>query len=206
MVISLAHDKGGVGKTTISTNLIVQLLQDHKSINVIDLDPKRHLTKFVTRRDDPRINLLEFGSTKDLISILENNSSILLIDVGGLDSDQTRTAIVYSNRVITPLADSQIELDGLIEFKKVIKDLQAVRSDLRATVLFNRIHPKTNKTLLDLREFLKGQEDIFNVFDTVIRDRAAYKVAYAAAKSVTEITGAAKAATEIYNLTKEIQQ
>lgn len=203
-IISVAHDKGGVGKTTISTNIIVQLLQEHETVNAIDLDPKKHLTKFLMRRKDPRINLLEFADTKELVKLFDKNKGILIIDVGGLDSDQTRTAIAYSNRVITPLADSQIELDGLMEFRKVIKSLQTARADLRATILLNRIHPKTNNSIIDLREFIEQQHEVFEIFDTVVRDRAAYKTAYGEGKSVGEITGAAKAATEIYNLVKEL--
>ena len=203
-IISVAHDKGGVGKTTIATNILVQLLQDHKQINAIDLDPKKHLTKFLLRRQDDRIKLLDFSSTKELIKIFDDNEGVLIVDVGGLDSDQTRTAIVYSDRVVTPLADSQIELDGLMEFKKVIKVLQSARPDLRATILLNRIHPKTNKSIVDLKEYMQTQTDVFNIFDTVVRDRAAFKVAYGDGKSVSEISGAAKAATEIYNLVKEL--
>ncbi|MGE4396077.1 MAG: AAA family ATPase [Sulfurimonas sp.] len=203
-IISVAHDKGGVGKTTIATNIIVQLLQQHKSIDVIDLDPKKHLTRFLARRQDPRIKLFEFNGIKELRKLFDNNKGILIIDVGGLDSDQTRNAIAYSDVVITPLSDSQIELDGLMEFKKVIRSLQAARADLRATILLNRIHPNTNKTIEQLKEFIQQQPEVFKVFDTVVRDRAAYKNAYGEGKGVGEIGGADKAAEEIFNLVKEL--
>lgn len=203
-IISVAHDKGGVGKTTIATNLIVQLLNKYETINVIDLDPKNHLSLFLKRRDDKRINQLAFTNTKELQQLLENNQGILVIDVGGMDTDQTRSAIVYSDKVITPLADSQIELDGLMMFKKVIESLQKVRADLRVSVLLNRINPRTSKSIVELRSFIRGQSEVFECFDTVVRDRAAYKVAYGEGKGVYELQGADKAATEIYNLTKEI--
>ena len=184
----------------------MQLLHEHKgeTIQVIDLDPKHHLTLFLKRRADPRVQQLHFKDTKELRSLLENSSGTLIIDVGGMDTDQTRSAIVYSDRVITPLADSQIELDGLMMFKQVIQALQKIRPDLRVSVLLNRIHPKTNKSVEDLREFIAGQSEVFNIFDTVIRDRAAFKVAYGEAKGVREINAADKAATEIYNLIREL--
>lgn len=203
-IISIAHDKGGVGKTTIATNIIVQLLQDHETINVMDLDTKKHMTRFLGRRGDKRIKLLEFESTKDLRKLLEDSTGVLVIDVGGMDTDQTRSAIAYSDLVITPLADSQIELDGLMDFKNVVKSIQRIRSDLRVTVLLNRIHPSTNKSIGEIKEYISKQEDTFKMFDTVVRDRAAYKSAYSEAKGVYEISGAEKAATEMYNLMKEI--
>jgi len=204
-VISVAHDKGGVGKTTIATNLIVQMLQKYKKVNVIDLDPKHHLSLFLKRRNDKRINQLAFNDTKRLKDILENNEELLIIDVGGMDTDQTRIAIIYSDLVVTPLSDSQIELDGLIMFKNVITALQSVRSDLKATVLLNRINPRSSNSIKELKEFVATQDDSFNMFNTVIRDRAAYKEAYSKGLGVYELTGAEKAQTEIYNLIKEIQ-
>jgi len=204
-VISVAHDKGGVGKTTIATNLIVQMLHKYKKVNVIDLDPKHHLSLFLKRRNDKRINQLAFNDTKGLKDILENNEELLIIDVGGMDTDQTRIAIIYSDLVVTPLSDSQIELDGLIMFKNVITALQSVRSDLKATVLLNRINPRSSNSIKELKEFVATQDDSFNMFNTVIRDRAAYKEAYSKGLGVYELTGAEKAQTEIYNLIKEIQ-
>ena len=204
MIISVAHDKGGVGKTTISTNIITMLSRAHE-VSAVDLDPKHHLSTFLKRRGDPKIKQLSYKGTKDLVAQLEKNEGILIADVGGLDSDLTRYMIAYSDLVITPLADSQIEIDGLMQFKEVIKSLQSARADLRATVLLNRIHPMSNKTVTQLREYIAAQPEVFNMFDTVIRDRAAYKNAYSAAQGVYEY-GDAKASTEIHNLIQEITQ
>lgn len=203
-IIVIAHDKGGVGKTTIATNLVVQLVREYGKVRVLDLDPKKHMSIFLKRRGDANIENVSYKDTKELREILKNNDGKLVVDVGGMDSDQTRTAIIYGDTVITPLSDSQIELDGLLMFKEVIKELQQVNPKLRIKVLLNRIHPSTNKSITALRNFLRTQSDVFECFDTVIRDRAAFKVAYGEGKGVYELSGADKAATEIYNLSKEL--
>ena len=143
MIISVAHDKGGVGKTTTATNLIIELSK-LVEVSALDIDPKKHFTRFLSRRKDDNIKLLDFETVQELRTILENNEGVLVIDVGGMDSDITRNAIAFSDKIITPLADSMIELDGLNEFKKVIQSLQKANPDLKSTVLMHRVHPNTN--------------------------------------------------------------
>lgn len=206
--IAVAHDKGGVGKTTTTTNIVVQLLEHVKTVQVLDLDPKKHLTRFFSRRKDERIKLLDFSTVKELRAILEANKGILVMDIGGMDSDMTRNAIAYSNRVVTPLADSLIELDGLNEFKKVIKSLQSANPELKSTVLMHRVHPNsnidTNVDITLIRDYVAKNKDIFDIFETVIRYRAAYKHAYAESKSVYELDKMSAAAAEIQQLIKEL--
>ena len=175
---------------------------------MLDIDPKKHLTKFLTRRKDPRIELLTFDNIQELREILTSNKGVLVMDIGGFDTDVTRNAIAYSDRVVTPLADSQIELDGLNEFKKVVKSLQSANEDLKSTVLLHRVNPRTNvdtnADVLAIKEYVQGNSDIFDMFDTVIRYRATYKHAYAANKNVVELDKDSPAATEIKNLIKEL--
>ena len=207
MIISVAHDKGGVGKTTTATNLIIELSK-LVEVSALDIDPKKHLTRFLSRRKDDKIKLLDFETVQELRTILENNEGVLVIDVGGMDSDITRNAIAFSDKIITPLADSMIELDGLNEFKKVIQSLQKANPDLKSTVLMHRVHPNTNiSTNSDIKlihNYVSSNHDVFDIFETVIRYRAVYKLAYASNSSVCEIDKNSAASKEIRQLIKEI--
>jgi chromosome partitioning protein len=207
-IIAIAHDKGGVGKTTTATNIIVELLNYVDEISVIDLDPKKHLTWFVATRKDPRIKLLTFETVADLRKLLENNKGVLVMDVAGLDSDLTRNAIAYSDRVITPVLNSQIELNGLNQFKSVISSLQRANPDLRSSVLLHRINPRTNidknEDISMIRKYIENNSDIFELLETVIRYRVPYQTAYGYSQGVAELDSKSAAAQEIKSLIKEL--
>lgn len=203
MIISVAHDKGGVGKTTIASNLVAHYAAT-QTIDAIDLDPKGHLTRFLSRRHDDHVRQQHVRDTAALRKAVETDR-LMIIDIGGMDTDLTRHAIAYSDLIITPVADSQVEVDGLIDFAGVIRRLRSARPDLRATVLLNRVHPAAKRSVELLREFVSDRDEL-EIFRTIIRDRADWKNAYASAKSVAEYQLAGKAAAEFSELLKEIEE
>jgi chromosome partitioning protein len=117
MIISVAHTKGGVGKSTIAWNLATQL-ESKYNIEIIDLDFQKTLTYTNEFRDKP-FKVRNFDNLKDLNKYIakDNDARISIIDVGGFDSDINRMSIIMSDIVITPVSDSGTELLGLMRFE-----------------------------------------------------------------------------------------
>ena len=207
--IGVIHQKGGVGKTTLSCNTAVALAAQGYKVKVVDLDMQKSLLYFNSLRESnglPGLNVSGVASVAELKNIIDENNrtgGVLIIDVGGYDSELSRISAVVADLIITPVSDSAIELVGLVSFRNILREIRKHKKDLVASVLLNRVHVATSKSLTDIFEFVAENQE-FNMMSTIIRDRADFKKAYEAGKSVIEYNAKSNAASELTALIKEI--
>jgi chromosome partitioning protein len=192
-VIVIAHQKGGVGKSTVAANLAVEI--DKKTtLNVVDLDTQKSLSYFNSLRKESGLkefNITNANSSEELKKLINKNEDVLLIDVGGFDSDVNRIAMLGADLIITPVSDSGVELVGLLAFRNILRDIREHRQDLVASVLLNRIHPSATTSLDSITNFINENCE-FSKLNSVLRDRVDYKHAFDSGKSVIEYKGKAK--------------
>jgi chromosome partitioning protein len=202
-IIVLAHQKGGVGKSTIASNLAVELSKRCK-LSILDLDMQKSLTYFNSLRKKnglKEFNIMHADGITEVKNAINNNKDVLLIDVGGFDSDVNRIAILGADLIITPVSDSGIELVGLLSFRAILREIRKHRPDLKASILLNRVNVRAGSSLDEIFDFISNNQE-FDKLSTILRDRADYKRAFDSGKSVIEYNG--KAIEEMENLIKEI--
>jgi chromosome partitioning protein len=202
MIIVVAHQKGGVGKSTIAANLCVYL-----EAPAIDLDYQRSVSIFAQNRRATALAPLAVSAIEtfaDLKKALTDAQDDIIVDCGGFDSDLNRLAIVAADIIVTPVGDSSLELHGLIRFGEILKDIrQSTKNDIKAFVLLNRVHSFANASLETLRKEI-SQMDAFVPLDSDLRDRADYKRAFAVGKSVGEFARSSAADMEMQALIREL--
>lgn len=206
-VITIAHQKGGVGKSTIALNLAVELGKKYP-LSVIDLDYQKSISIFNENRKEVGLNplnIISVESQKELMNIIDNADGIILIDSGGFDSDLNRISILGADIIITPLSNNLIEIYGLEAFKKILIDLKRIRSDIKSNILLNNVNPQITKSIEELKEYIKSNSQFFNMFETILRRRVDFAKSFETGKSVVEIDGSSKASKELDNLIREIE-
>lgn len=213
-VVVVAHQKGGVGKSTIASNLTVAFTEIYgKDFLAIDIDNQASLMYFNEVRKENGLSILpikrvDFKDKKAreiLTNHINENEGVLLIDAGGFDSDLNRLVLMGADLIITPVSESGIELAGLQLFQKTIKEVREQRGDnIKATVLLNRVHIfATGKSLDEIFDFA-NLADEFNIFETIIRDRGEIRKSYDEGLSVLELMNS-NAADEFKKLIGEIK-
>lgn len=203
-IITVAHQKGGVGKSTIASNLAVELSKI-MSVEVVDLDMQKSISYFNSVRSTDQLSIKYASSFDELKQIVNNNKHCLIIDVGGFDSDLNRAAILAADFLLTPVSDSTIELVGLLSFKNIMQEVRKIRPELTASVLLNRVHVKTNTALNEINNFINENSE-FSLMSNILRDRVEFKKAFELGKSVNEYSKNGKAANEINSLINEIKK
>jgi len=202
VIITVAHQKGGVGKSTIATNLAVEM-----KLPVIDLDSQHscYLFSLLREREHGKQLSVYIPETVDEFEkvLRELNGRNLIIDSGGYDNDLNRYALLVSDLVITPVAPSQIEVFGLLKFAEIVREALKISPNLRVFVLINNADPRSSKENRELERFIESEEN-FNLFKTKLYRRADYRRAYSEGLSVCEYNPGGKACREVSAFVSEL--
>lgn len=203
-VIAVGHRKGGVGKTTTAINVAVEL-QRKKDVVVVDLDDQRQFTKFNNKRSK-KLTMKDIRSKSELEQFLRSYDGVVIIDLGGYDSELARSAMVLSDLIIVPLSGTDNDIHGLIEFTKIIKKIQEVQKAymIECCILTNRVHARDKSTQRRFKEFCADHEG-FDAFDTIISQNMIHANMLSSGKNAVELTNKDHTAyKQVKSLAKEI--
>ena len=201
MIITVAHQKGGVGKSTIASNLTVEM-----QVPVIDLDSQHSCYLFSMLRKEQGKTLQVFTpeTVEEIKQILKDvDNGNVVIDSGGYDNDLNRFALLISDVVITPVSPSQIEVFGLLKFEEIIKEAKKYNPSLTAHVVINNADSRSSEENRKLQQFVE-EDNNFELLKTKVYRRADYRRAYSEGLSVCEYNPEGKACREIKTLISEI--
>ena len=209
MIITLSHQKGGVGKSTIAWNLAVHFSKLLPT-TIIDLDIQQSLTQTNEIRKSMQLEPLsikQIKSADDLALHIQNDTDkeITIIDSGGFDSAYNRIAISGSDMLITPVSDKPFDLMGLQKYEEILKSLSEIQGEIiKTNIVFNNLNPAM-KNFGDLIEFICMSEH-FELLTSVLRQRVDIAHSIGVGKSIKEYRVFSKADREFDELFEEVQK
>jgi len=184
MIYTIAHTKGGVGKSTLTWNIITALQKEGKDFICIDLDHQRtiyNINQYI--REDNKMEVYTADDTTTLSKLLENNSDkTIIIDTGGNGDELNKRAIYAADKIITPIgSDSITEAIGFKKFEAILHELKTPP----IYIAFCNIFHGTNK-FDDILEVVRSYPKT-NILNTVIRTRTNYKKSMGTGLGVVEL-------------------
>lgn len=209
MILTISHQKGGVGKSTIAWNIAVHFSKLLPT-TIIDLDTQQSLTQTNQIRESvglEPLKIMQISNASELAQYIEKDSQkrLTIIDSGGFDSAFNRVAIVGSDMLITPVSDKPFDLMGLQKYEEILKSLSAIQKEtIKTNILFNNLNPAM-KNFGDLIEFICSSEH-FELMTSVLRQRVDISNSIGVGKSVKEYRIFSKADREFDELFEEIQK
>lgn len=219
MIITVAHQKGGTGKSTLATNIAGML-----GATMLDLDkqhssalwnhvrhmatPTESLDVYVLKGSGellPTAKALSETAIKELCGTYKNHpEKILVIDTAGFDASINRLAIIMADMVITPVSPSQIELFGLQTFQRIINEAnRSLQTKIPCYVVLNNVVESSKTHLENVLEWVKSK-DTFALLNTRLGRRVDFQRAYEEGLTVVEYNHRNKGAKEIAALVAEI--
>ena len=208
MIILVGGLKGGTGKSTIATNIATCLAHKKHSILLVDGNPlQKTSSNWAERREEnnlPHITCVEkSGNIRNAIKELAGKFEYIVIDTGGQDSKEFRTAMLAANLIITPVRASQADIETLLFVSQLLDEARDLNPELNAIVVITNAstNPKVKSTE-ETKALIKNIEGI-KVAKSIIYQRKAYEDAIPTGAGVVELDDK-KASTEIKKLVKEI--
>jgi chromosome partitioning protein len=208
MIVLLGGEKGGTGKSTLATNLAACLAQQGCDVILVDTDIQRTAANWVDRRnllhDAPTVHCAERrGSVFQFLRDLTKRYEQVIVDAGGRDSEELRTALVAAHQVYVPLRASQPDLETSLHMNELVDLARGMNSVLEARVLI--CMAPTNPAIHETAEAQELLTDLssFTASAVTISERKAYRDAMAEGRGVIELNND-KAKAEIMALVQEI--
>lgn len=207
-VISLAHSKGGVSKSTMAWNLAIALRMLGFRVALTDLDIQQFtISKTAMARTasgyEP-FEVLTASSIDELSAITQSDDyDIVLIDVGGYDYDLGRVAISLSDRIVVPISEESTEILGFTSFLGSLKTISEHTPLPPIMIAITRAHARAKAF-----NGVKSAAALWpsaTIAETITRRRAVYSASMGHGFGVTELAVRhPEAADETYRLAREV--
>ena len=159
MIIIVGCNKGGAGKTTIATNLVVGLAQQGKDICLVDADPQRSAARWHRDREEaghkPEITLIEkLDNLSSTLRTLDSKFDVIIVDVAGRNSREMITGAAVADVIIAPHQASQLDLDTLVELQQQTIRIRDLNPNLKVYVYHAMASTNARVKDSERREFL----------------------------------------------------
>lgn len=200
MIIVVGNTKkGGVGKSTIATNLAVDLDRAGKSVEILDLDPENTASfDFIVARKYSKIHC-EVIETPQQLMDRDYDTNFTIIDIGGVESDLTTVAIALADKLVIPFRMSSKDLKALGSFIAWLENLYDGEAEVPDMYLVPNFAGSSSGTKQRIKNDLESLINNGYKFGTILTNRNSYMNSADTGQSVTEY-GDTTAAGEIFIL------
>ena len=204
MIVGIANQKGGVGKTTLSVNLAAALARTGARVLLIDADPQGSALDWAAARETaPLFSVVGLPRPtvhKDLTGIAKGYDHVV-IDGPPRVTDLARAGILASDGVLIPVQPSPYDIWAADEVVKLIEEARVFKENLKATFVVNR---KITNTAIgrDVGEALAAYN--LPTLSASITQRVVFAEAVAQGKAVFEIDPEGQAANEVEAVKNEL--
>jgi chromosome partitioning protein len=181
-IVGIIQVKGGVGRSTIATNLAA-VFSEREATALIDCDLPQGTSAswYAVRRSElppTNLTLATVHDYRELVTKakeLSGNHRYLIIDAPPRIAEMTRAIIVMSTLCLVPLGASAAEIWSTADLIKTINAAREYRADIDVRIVWNRFRAHTREAV-DLSEAARSELGLKE-----LRTRLGYRVAYSEA-------------------------
>lgn len=201
MKVVVGGIKGGSGKTTLATNLVVMRAAEGKKVLFVDADEQKSATDWVDQRQgdsiETRWTTIQLGGDKVHVQLnkMVPDYDDIIVDVGGRNTQSQISAISAADLLILPFKPRSLDIWTLPKVKALISQIKIVNPNLISIAVVNQADPRG----VDNQETLALLSDCPDLIccPHIIGYRKAFGNAASNGLGVVEISGDSKSIQEV---------
>ena len=200
--ISFVTQKGGSGKSTLTSSLAVAAHEAGERVFVIDMDPQQSLVKWAEMRglDDVPVNAVTAGRLPATLAALEKNGfTLVLIDTAGAEGVSSIAAMKAADLGVIPSRPNIFDLWASEQTRATLKQLRG-----EFVFVLNQCPPA--QQTLRVQEGAAALEAMGGLITPMVQARVDYQEAARHGWGVTEINPHGAAAVEMKALWASIKR
>lgn len=214
MIIALANQKGGCGKTTVALHLAATMAAAGHNVAVLDADPQGSAAEWVATADDdtpwpfPVIGIAAAGSKahREIRQHLATYDDLVIDCPPSANAETTQSIFLVSSLVIAPVLPSGTDVravDAIASLAEQARNLRESAGEADALPMVCLVNQYMPGRILasQVREALA---EVAPVLDTTIGQREAYRQA-SAVGTTAWAQGMHEARNEFNRLLKELK-
>ncbi|SDE01575.1 plasmid segregation oscillating ATPase ParF [Mucilaginibacter pineti] len=192
-IITIAHQKGGVGKSTLAINLAL-CFQDQLSVALVDTDLQGSL--YHSRDDFPKLVIIGADTLADIEKLAYD---LVIVDTPPYLSNKLPELFLHSDFILVPTKAGFFDVMAIRSTIALIQEAMAKSAGIRAGIVLNMVKHRSGITT-DVRGLLETLD--VQLLTTVIHDRVS--IARSPMTGGVLQSGDQKAKDEVTSLAEEI--
>lgn len=183
MIITVANQKGGTGKSVIAQNMAAYYAQK-QSVLLIDGDQQGTCAGWysvATDNDNASDNLSVIKAEGRAIYNMATQAQqdIVIVDLGGYDSRDMRAALSCTDMILSPVQPKHNDVTSFEDFLDIVPQIERQRKLKRGAIpvlcLFNMVQTHiAHRDAHEAKEFVYENMPRVHILDAVIHQRIDY--------------------------------
>lgn len=204
MISVIGGIKGGSGKTTLATNLVVIRSFSGKKVLLVDADEQRSASDWAEHRESQGIATswttiqLAGSSVRTQIQKMQRDYDEIIVDTGGRDTTSQRAALTIAHILIAPFQPRSLDVWTIGKLSSLVEDVQSINPSLNTFAVINRADP-TGSDNNDAMEIIKEAGSVITCIPHIVGQRKAFSNAAAEGLGVVEMKMQDKKAVQEIN-------
>jgi chromosome partitioning protein len=154
MIITIANNKGGVGKSTLAVHLAAWLHEQGHRVTLADCDTQQSSSVWI-REAVPEIKTVRLSNPSEILNelpILGQETDFVIADGPGSNTETSRALLLRADFAIVPCKASMLEVRALAQATQVLREAQDIRQGKPDAVIVLNMVGRHYRLTKDMKE------------------------------------------------------